>query len=263
MLVEGAIYHHAVPAKKGIIEVDGGEEELTYASTARSDSDTNSGASSAMCTGRNADDSESISPHSAEGSSSPARGDERGDGDFSGGGSSSDDAAPMRPSALTPAVLNLLIPKEALGMPPLLPDSGAPVGLSSSPAGIAAIDELSADLHLSARQGPQAPRNVLHALSKESLDVLRAERIARRMERAEEEGRRPHSPLIPTPVNDVSFNVDGNGSPSKKGHKLKSARASRVYMPIVASSSSQTRRGEPTLRAICEPAPPVLGLGLD
>lgn len=202
--------------------------------TNRSYSDTHSsGASSAICTGRGAEESFLSSPHSAA---------ERESGGESPG-SSSDDATLVRPGALTPAILNLLLVKP-----------GGGDALSE------AVDELTEELHHhSTQQALHAPQ--LHALSKESLDVLRAERIARRMERAQapeaaQATDRPRSQLVATPVNDVSFNIDGSGAHAKKG-KCKSARATRIYMAISPTKSITQRAvaGEPPLRAECEPAP--------
>lgn len=234
-----------------------GEAPVIEDATNRSDSDTTSGASSAICTGRAEEGSFSwsSSPHSA------AEGESEGEH----GGGCSEDATPARPGALTPAILNLLLVKP--GQQPAFGEHGAGgSGGAAAAADVAAVDELSAELHHPTLQALHAPQ--LHALSKESLDVLRAERIARRMERAQtpevaEATDRRHVRLVATPVNEVSFNIDGgSGAHAKKG-KPKSARSTRVYMPLSPPKVTTQRAaaGEPPLlRAECEPAPAA---GLD
>ena len=231
-----------------------GDEDAEH-STSRSDTATDSSSNSVNVTGR----MRSSSRGSSSNATPPEATEPGGDGEAAGGrdradhgeGSSSADAELLPPGALTPAVWSLL-------------QKIQPTTVSSTDA----VDELSADLHgpaVAAVAVPPATRSMLHALSKEGLDVLRAERIARRMAReaaapaAPEEGSTARaSPLIARAVNDVTFDVDGNGSPSTTKRKAKSARATRVYLPIVhsvqAMATSGASDGEP-LRAQCEVAP--------
>ena len=139
-------------------------------------------------------------------------------GDLALDGDDSADGAAARGSSLTPAVLKLLlVPKHD----------------------VAEVDEISAELHVSERGGPPAARSLLHALSKESLDIMRAERIARRMARADEQvargGGGGAGVSIIGPVRAVGFE---QGAPaahhSTKPRKAKSSRREeRVFMPIV------------------------------
>ena len=135
-------------------------------------------------------------------------------------GSSSCDETASRSGALTPAVLNLLL-------------------LRQEGPGTREVDEMTAELHATAREGPQAPRSVLHALSKESLDVLRAERIARRMAQHAEQQQQQQQQL------DTSRSAaENSGSTTRRGAgKLKSSRNakaadSKIFLPIVSSRAS-------------------------
>lgn len=234
-----------------------GDDDADH-STNRSDTATDSSSNSVNVTGR----LRSSSSGSSNNTTPPEAREPGGDGEGAGGGDRSEGSSSdadvdlhLPPGALTPAILSLL--------------QIQPTTVCSTHA----VDELSADLHGAAAAAvavPPATRSMLHALSKESLDVLRAERIARRMAREAaapaapdaDEGStaRAKSPLIARAVNDVTFDVDGNGSPSTTKRKAKSARATRVYLPIVhsaqaAARTSAAKRGEEPLRVQCEFAP--------
>lgn len=142
----------------------------------------------------------------------------------SGGGSVAEGPSPCS-STLTPSVLKLL----------MVPKPGVPE-----------VDALSAELHLSERAGPPAARNLLHALSKESLDIMRAERIARRMARSEQEQQEQQQPQqqgvsIIGPVRAVGFDEGPTTSHGTKPRKAKSSRREeRVFMPILATRPAAT-----------------------
>ena len=234
----------SAPRKPAVLE---GAEADGDDRSDRSETNTTSSSDSATCTVR-AGGIDSPFCISGDSSTPPPA-----DADADEGGSSTDADAYEQAGGLTPAVISLLriTPAVAHGAAPEL------------------VDELSADLHMSARQGPPASRTLLHALSKESLDVLRAERIARRMAREAarlEQGSGTSrdgatSPLLVVKaVNDVCFDMDSSASsPSHKKHgKAKSARATRVYMPIAVAGGHEVSplqrqgAGEQYLRAHCE-----------
>ena len=114
---------------------------------------------------------------------------------------------PVRHGALTNAVLNLLRP--------------------TSPMPLEEAHDPTSDARLS----PTPARALNHALSKESLDVLRAERIARRMANAAQAAMAEESSRVACVVEDA----DAGGSGTTR-RKLKSSRAKhdRVYMPMSA-----------------------------
>ena len=104
------------------------------------------------------------------------------------------DTAQQNPGGLSPAVFNILIANKA----PLEP-----------------VDEVTQELHMSARQGAPASRSLLHALSKESLDVLRAERIARRMARESALAAAAEASVgrvVAEPIEDVRFDIPGENA---------------------------------------------------
>lgn len=97
------------------------------------------------------------------------------------------------------------------------------------------LDDISAELHMSARQGPSASRTLLHALSKESLDVLRAERIARRMAAASAAAAAAASaPSARVTCRSID---DGEGTGAKRKQKSRGTARDRVYLPVVIRPS--------------------------
>ena len=144
-------------------------------------------------------------------------------GGFTAGSSGDPLPMPVRHGALTNAVLNLLRPTS----PP----------------------EEAHDPTSDARLSPTPARALNHALSKESLDVLRAERIARRMANAAQAAMAEESSRVACVVEDADA---GGGGTTRR--KLKSSRAKhdRVYMPI----SAPRRAAEGVLPAsACEAVP--------
>lgn len=163
-----------------------------------------------------------------------------------GGGDAADDEDEFAVAgSLTPSILKLLhVPKPGANF------ANAPTE----------VDELSAELHdnMSQRGTPSAARSLLTALSKESLDIMRAERIARRMAQQQQA---PAAAVLGAvravgfeegqPAMNVSLALPLN---EKKPRKLKSNRKEeRVYMPILA-----TKAGPPAaaFRVSTTTAPP-------
>ena len=146
------------------------------------------------------------------------------------------DELPTKSGALTPAVLSLLTHRmrgltTCVGQPVSSNNSNA--GPSDVSASVQAAADLTAELHM---ELPPVVRPVPHALSKESLDVLRAERIARRMARVEEAVQEESSARVA-----VCAVVEDDGSATKR--KLKSSRVAktdRVYLSIVKTPNAET-----------------------
>lgn len=171
-----------------------------------------------------------------------------------GDGGSAPEEPPTRPGALTAAVLNLL------RLQPFAPPGSSAAAAAPGPSESEAAHEaaaLTAELHMSARQGQAATRTVLHALSKESLDVLRAERIARRMASealANTVQVEEASPRVA--ICAVVDDTDERHSPTKRKIKShRSGKVDRIYLPIVKETGT-ARGASGVLRGACMEAPP-------
>ena len=174
---------------------------------------------------------------------------------------------PARPGALTRSVMQMLstagqLAQRRLHQTPLRPSASSSnageAGASGVSASALAAADLTAELHVDL---PPVVHAVPFALSKESLDVLRAERIARRMasEAAVTASEAAVTVAEASPRVAICTVVDDDGSTTKRG-KLKSSRKDRVYLSIASTPNAQSpaarrQRSEVLRASACEEAP--------